>query len=121
MSWSIIGQSPPVEAELTMRFTGTTCGDPCAPVAVIVTWPTYVPGLRPVIDALTERFCGAVPFMGETASHDASLEAEKLSEPIPAFDTDTVDGDGSDPPAAAAMVSELGVADRTGPVAVTLA
>jgi hypothetical protein len=69
-----------------------------------------------LIEAANETFCGAVPVVGETVSHAASLEAEKVSEPVPVFETAKLTGWGSEPPASAPMFTTVGVTARTGVV-----
>jgi hypothetical protein len=67
----------------TVSVTVTTPGEACAPTAVIFKCPVYVPAANPLTVAVTARFCGAVPEMGETPSHAASVAAVKFSVPPP--------------------------------------
>jgi hypothetical protein len=57
---------------------------------------------------------GAVPLVGKTTSHDASLEAVKLRVPVPIFDTATEAGAGFEPPCVAVNESVEGETERAG-------
>jgi len=67
----------------TVSVTVTTPGEACAPTAVMFTWPVYVPAANPLTVAATARLCGAIPEMGETLSHAASVAVVKFSVPPP--------------------------------------
>ncbi len=53
---------------MTFNVTGTVAGDPCAPVAVMVTFPLYAPAVRAPTEAFTCSVCGAVPLVGDKVS-----------------------------------------------------
>ena len=57
---------------VTVSVTLTTWGEPCAPAAVIVTWPVKVPGPRPAGEAVTCTVPGAAPDVGDSVNQAAS-------------------------------------------------
>src|SRR5271167_260280 len=80
----------------TVKVTVIIPGDPCAPFAVTVMWPTYVFGVL-VGGPRVAEICsviGAVPLAGVTISHDESLLALNISVPLPVFVTSTEAGAG---------------------------
>jgi hypothetical protein len=104
-------------AGATVSVTVTTDGEPCAPVAVTVTCPEYVPAANDPMLAETCNVWGAVPLAGETLNHAESLAAVKLSVPAPVFATLTLCGEGFGPPCVALMLKPSGDTDKTGGLA----
>jgi hypothetical protein len=105
-----------LELVLAFQFRSTECeiggavtenetlivfGEPEAPGADTVMWPVYVPGSNPATPAVICSVAGALPLAGETLSHAASVEAEKVRVPPPVFLTSRVCGAGSLPPCCA--------------------
>jgi hypothetical protein len=82
--------------EATLKVTVIVAGDPCAPEAVTVICPVYVPAVKLPTVTETCSVCegGADPLAGETASHDESLLAVNESVPLPLFETVTLVGAG---------------------------
>ena len=101
----------------TVKVTGTSLGDPVAPVAVTLTLPVYVPAARPLTSADTVRSRGAVPDAGVTDSHGASSEAVKESVPPPLLATLSVLDAGLVPPAVAEKDRLAGVTESAGAAA----
>jgi hypothetical protein len=94
--------------------TVTVAGEPCAPLAVTVTCPVYVPGTSEPSAAETCNVCGAVPLVGETVSHEESLLAVNERVPPPVFVTLTEEAEGELPPSVALKLRVVGETDRTG-------
>lgn len=80
----------------TVKVTVIVAGDPCAPEAVTVICPVYVPAVKLPSVAEICSVCegGAEPLAGEAASHDESLLAVNESVPLPVFETVTLAGVG---------------------------
>src|ERR1700674_453636 len=78
-----------------MKATVIVPGDPCAPIAVTVTCPVYVPAVKFPRIAVIVIMPGAVPFAGTTVSQGESLPVEKFSAPPPEFVAFTICGAGS--------------------------
>src|SRR5256885_1566042 len=83
---------------LTVRVTGISAGDPCAPLAVMVIWPLYVPVMSPPTATAACSVCGAVPDVGETESQAALSLAVKDIIPVPVLVTLSEPGNGAVPP-----------------------
>jgi hypothetical protein len=97
----------------TIKVTAIVNGEPCAPAAVTVTLPVYVPAARLATVAEICNVCGAVPLAGETLNHVESVAAVKLSVPPPVFETLTLCAAGFAPPCTAFMLSVVGETDNT--------
>jgi hypothetical protein len=69
----------------TVKVAVIVAGDPCAPVAVTVICPVYVPAASVPRVAETWSACGAVPLAGLTESHEASLVVVYVRVPLPVF------------------------------------
>ena len=101
----------------TVKVTVIVAGDPCAPEAVTVMCPVYVPAVKLPSVAEICSVCegGAAPLVGETVSHEESLLALKESDPVPIFDTVTFAGAGFVPlPCVALNESVVVDSDKTG-------
>jgi hypothetical protein len=108
-----------------VSVTVMTLGDPCAPAAVIVTCPVYVPAVNgrlswPTVDAETCSVCGAVPLPGVTVSQGTSAAALKLIAPAPVFVTLTKAGAGLGAPTSAVKLKVVGDTARTGEGGLTI-
>ena len=114
--WSL-ARTPVPPAGDTVKVTSTVVGDPCAPAAVIVMWPVYVPAANPFTAADIWTDWGAVPDVGEAVSQLLSLDAVKLNEPTPELVMFTEAGAGFVPPAVALNVTVVGETARIGVVA----
>src|SRR5919197_4047124 len=99
---------------LSVSVTGTVLGAPVEPGESIVTFPVYVPALRPDVSTETVTSLGAVPLPGDAESHGLSSEAAKLSVPPPVLDTVKVFDAGFDPPATPLNDSEDGLTESAG-------
>jgi hypothetical protein len=71
----------------TVKVTAIDAGEFCAPVAVTVTCPVYVPTVSVPSAAETCSVCGAVPPAGVTDSHGESLPEVNVRLPFPEFVT----------------------------------
>ncbi len=67
------------------------------------------------MDGLTFTVAGAVPLLGDTASHDAPAADVNDSVPVPPFVTFSVAAAGFDPPATAENDTADGEVTRSGP------
>jgi hypothetical protein len=81
----------------TVKVTAIDAGEFCAPAAVTVTCPVYVPTVRLPTAAETCNVCGAVPLTGVTESQGESLVAVKVRLPLPEFVTLSEAGPGFAP------------------------
>ena len=75
-------------------MTVMVAGEPCAPAAVMVTLPMYVPAVRLPTTTDICRLCGAVPEAGLTVSQVESLPVVKLKLPEPLLVRFTLAGAG---------------------------
>lgn len=73
------------------------CGVLVAPVAVRLIVAEYVPAAIPAILAVAVKELGAVPEVGKSESHDASVLTLQLNIPDPALEIATAP-EGSFPP-----------------------
>ena len=69
----------------TVNVTVETAGEFCAPGAVTVTCPVYVPAVRLPTATETDSVAGADPLAGVAVNHDWSLVSVKLRVPLPVF------------------------------------
>ena len=88
----VIDDAPALEiaggvSDATVNVTGTDAGEFCAPAAVTVMCPVYVPTVS--VPTTTEicKDCGAVPLAGVAESQVESLLAVKVRLPFPEFVT----------------------------------
>jgi hypothetical protein len=81
-----------------VKVTGMDCGVLVAPVAVTVMIVEYVPEASPATIAMAVNEPGAVPEIGESASHGAVVFTLQSNVPIPELEMATACPAGSLPP-----------------------
>ena len=93
----VIDDAPTLEinggtSAATAKVTAIDTGEFCAPAALTVTCPLYVPAVSVPVVTETCSVCGAVPALGVTESHAESLLAVNVRLPVPVFVTLSEDG-----------------------------
>ena len=95
-------------------MTGIVAGELCAPGAVTVICPVYVPTASPDTAVVICSVNGAVPEPGDAESQLALVEAVKDSVPVPVLVIESSPGAGTADPCVYANDNEVGDTDKMG-------